>query len=82
MKSATDDEPSAETLSVVNIAAENIPPSSRSSPDGSPQQRCSALPTTRLTGSDVHFDIPSRKVFMINYRKILRQKLILILGIL
>ena len=52
VKSAEEEDPSAETLSVVLIP-EPRPPRSKTSPEGSDQQRCCRLSSTRLTGSGV-----------------------------
>ena len=56
-KSNEEDEPSAETLSVVVRPSQ--PPKSRTSPEGSPQQRCSYLFSSNLTDSEVKVEVPS-----------------------
>ena len=57
MKSAEEEDPSVETLSAV--AGEPEPPNSKTSPEGSPQQRCASLSSTRLTGSGVKVPLSS-----------------------
>ena len=57
LKSAEEEDPSVETLSVV--VGDLQPPISRTSPEGSDQQRCSSLSSTRLTGSGVKVPLPS-----------------------
>ena len=51
VKPAEEEDPSAETFSVV--VKEPLPPISKTSPDGSDQQVCSRLFSTRLTFSGV-----------------------------
>ena len=51
MKSAEEEDPSVETLSVV--VGDLKPPRSKTSPEGSPQQRCASRSSVRLTGSGV-----------------------------
>ena len=59
LKSNEEDEPSAETLSVVPLLDLLRPPRSRTSPEGSPQQRCPYLASTSLTPSDLKPEVPS-----------------------
>ena len=47
VKSANEEDPSEETLSVV--VPEEVPPISKMSPLGSPQQRCLTLACSRVT---------------------------------
>ena len=48
-----EDDPSSETLSVVFLLDLLLPPKSRTSPEGSFQQRCPDLFLTNFTGSEV-----------------------------
>ena len=57
MKSAEEEDPSVETLSVVE--GEPQPPNSKTSPEESPQQRCASLSSTRRTGSGVKVPLSS-----------------------
>ena len=59
VKSAEEEDPSAETLSVV--VREAAPPNSKTSPEGSDQQVCLYLLSTRLTVSGVK--VPSASNF-------------------
>ena len=55
LKSCVELDPSEETFSVVFLPVVPLfhPPMSRTSPEGSPQHRCSNLSSTRVTGSFV-----------------------------
>ena len=55
LKSAVEDNPLAETLSVVLLES---PPSSNMSPDGSPQQRWKLLNCTSVSGNGVKVPLP------------------------
>ena len=57
LKSAEEDDPSAETLSVVLGLL--LPPRRMTSPDLRPQQRWSSLLSTRVTGNLVKEEVPS-----------------------
>ena len=59
VKSAEEEDPSAETISVV--VREPSPPNSKTSPEGSDQQVCPSLSSTRLTVSGVK--VPSASNF-------------------
>ena len=56
MKSGEEEDPSVETLSVE--LGELLPPRSKTSPEGSDQQRWPTLSSTRLTGSGVKVPLP------------------------
>ena len=59
VKSAEEEDPSADTLSVV--VRDPAPPNSKTSPEGSDQQRCQYLSCTRVTVSGVK--VPSASNF-------------------
>ena len=59
VKSAEEEDPSADTLSVV--AGDPQPPNSKTSPEGSDQQRCQYLSSLRVTNMGVK--VPSASNF-------------------
>ena len=59
LKSAVDDDPSADTLSVVDPPLRSTPPKSKTSPDGRAQHTCSSLGSIKVTDVIVNVPLPS-----------------------